>query len=156
MRRFIILTLIILVLATSALAAARFKQGTLTITQDTKRVVLQVEVADTPEARSQGLMSRPRLAENAGMLFIFDEQAHWGFWMKNTLIPLSIAFIDEDWMIVDIKDMKVAPSPANGPFDIYESAKPFKYALEVNRGYFKMKGIDAGAKVRFELRSSKR
>jgi len=155
MRHFILL-LLLLILTTSTSAAAKFKQGTLTITQDAKRVVLQIEVADTPEARSQGLMSRRRLADNAGMLFIFEEQGSWGFWMKNTLIPLSIAFIDENWMIVDIKDMKVAPSPANGPFDIYESAKPFKYALEVNRGYFRTKGIGAGAKVRFELKSSKR
>jgi len=155
MRHFILL-LLLLILTTSTSAAAKFKQGTLTITQDAKRVVLQIEVADTPEARSQGLMSRRRLADNAGMLFIFEEQGSWGFWMKNTLIPLSIAFIDENWMIVDIKDMKVAPSPANGPFDIYESATPFKYALEVNRGYFRTKGIGAGAKVRFELKSSKR
>ena len=156
MRLLTILPIILLVIAGAVTAAPRFKQGTLTITQDAKRVVLQVEVADTPEARSQGLMSRPRLADNAGMLFIFEEQGSWGFWMKNTLIPLSIAFIDADWVIVDIKDMKVAPSPANGPFDIYESVKPFKYALEVNRGYFKTKGIGAGAKIRFELRSSKR
>lgn len=156
MRRLAVSFILILLIATWVSAAAKFKQGTLTITQNAKRVVLQIEVADTPEARSQGLMSRPRLADNAGMLFIFDEQGSWGFWMKNTLIPLSIAFIDEDWVIVDIKDMKVAPSPQNGPFDIYQSAKPFRYALEVNRGYFRMKGIGAGANVRFELKSSRR
>ncbi|MGH2425620.1 MAG: DUF192 domain-containing protein [bacterium] len=156
MRRLTLSFILFLLLATAASAAARFKQGTLTISQDAKRVVLQVEVADTPEARSQGLMSRPRLADNAGMLFIFEELGSWGFWMKNTLIPLSIAFIGDDWVIVDIKDMKVAPSPANGPFNIYESAKPFKYALEVNRGYFRTKGIGAGAKVRFELKNSNR
>lgn len=155
MRRFLILTLVLL-LTTSALAAVRFKQGTVTITQGIRRVLLQVEVADTPEARSQGLMRRPRLAEKAGMLFIFDEQGSWGFWMKNTLIPLSIAFIDEDWVIVDIKNMKVAPSPERGPFEIYDSAKPFKYALEVNQGYFKRRGIGVGARVLLELKSSKR
>jgi uncharacterized membrane protein (UPF0127 family) len=67
--------------------------------------------------------------------------------MKNTLIPLSIAFIGEDWRIVDIVDMDVAVDPANGPFPIYESKKPYKYALEVNQGFFKRKGLDVGARA---------
>lgn len=156
MRRAPVFALIFVLVATSAFAAAKFKQGALTIAQGAKRAVLQVEVADTPEARAQGLMSRQRLAENAGMLFLFDDQALWGFWMKNTLIPLSIAFIDKDWKIVDIKDMTVAADPEHGPFEIYESSKPFKYALEVNQGYFKRKGIGIGARAQFELKSSRR
>ena len=156
MRRVVIFTLLMLLLAVSAFAAAKFKQGALTITQGAKRAVLQVEVADTAEARAQGLMSRQKLAENAGMLFIFEDQALWGFWMKNTLIPLSIAFIDKDWKIVDIRDMKVAADPEHGPFEIYESSKPFKHALEVNQGYFKRKGLGVGARVVFELKSSRR
>ena len=115
-----------------------------------------LEVAATYEARQTGLMKRDSMPDDHGMIFVFAYEQPLGFWMKNTLIPLSIAFIDDDWVIVDTKDMKVAPSPANGPFNIYESAKPFKYALEVNRGYFRTKGIGAGAKVRFELKSSKR
>lgn len=156
MRRVVVLALMFFLLTVSAFAAVKFKQGALTITHDARRAALQVEVADTPETRSQGLMFRRRLAENAGMLFIFEEQHLWGFWMKNTLIPLSIAFIDEDWKIVDIKDMKVARDPKQGPFEIYESVKPFKYALEVNQGYFKRKGLGAGARVVFELKSSRR
>ncbi len=113
--------------------------------QDARPVPLQIEVADTPVSRSQGLMHRRALADNAGMLFIFEETGSWGFWMKNTLIPLSIAFIGEDWRIVDIVDMAVAPDPEKGPFEIYESARPFKYALEVNRGFFRRKGLGVGA-----------
>lgn len=136
----------------AAVAAATLKPGLLAIVQDRTRTTLLVEVADTPEGRAQGLMFRRRLDANAGMLFIFDEPGSWGFWMKNTLIPLSIAFIDTGWQIVDIKDMKVAPDPERGPFDIYQSAKPFRYALEVNQGFFKRKGITVGAKVLFQLK----
>ncbi|MBI2973168.1 MAG: DUF192 domain-containing protein [Armatimonadetes bacterium] len=156
MRRVVVCALMFFLLAVSAFAAVKFKQGALTITQDARRAALQVEVADTPETRSQGLMFRKRLAENAGMLFIFEEQSLWSFWMKNTLIPLSIAYIDTAWKIVDIKDMKVAPDPNVGPFEFYASRKPFKYALEVNQGYFKRKGIAIGARVQFEFKSSRR
>lgn len=146
-----VLILVSLLLA-PATAEVKFKRGTLTIVQDNKRVTLLVEVADTPESRAQGLMLRPRLDEYAGMLFIFDETGSWGFWMKKTLIPLSIAFIAEGWRIVDIKDMKVAPDPERGPFDMYQSVKPYKYALEVNQGFFARRGIAAGAAVSFVLR----
>ncbi len=154
MGRLIALILIgwLAVVATTAPAEPRFQQGTLTITQATKRVTLLVEVASTPETRAPGLMFRTHLDEHAGMLFIFEQTASWGFWMKNTLIPLSIAFIDAQWRIVDIQDMKVAPDPEKGPFASYKSAKPFLYALEVNQGFFKRQGITVGAKVLFVAR----
>jgi uncharacterized membrane protein (UPF0127 family) len=126
-------------------AQVRFKRGSVTFAQNTKTATLQVEVADTAAARAQGLMNRLRLPEDAGMLFIFEETGHWGFWMKNTLIPLSIAFIGADWRIVDIVDMAVADDPKSGPFPIYQSQKPFKYALEVNQGFFKRRGLGIGA-----------
>lgn len=150
MRRVVVVLLILAslvpgTLAVPAAAQVRFKRGTLTLVQNARSAVLQVEVADTPASRAQGLMHRARLPENAGMLFIFEETGHWGFWMKNTLIPLSIAFIGEDRRIVDIVDMAVAADPQEGPFPIYESAKPFRYALEVNQGYFRRKGLGVGA-----------
>lgn len=146
MRRLLPAVLILLALiALPANAQVRFKRGALTFVQNAKRVALQIEVADTAASRAQGLMHRPRLAENAGMLFVFEETGNWGFWMKNTLIPLSIAFIGEDWRIVDIVDMDVAASPKEGPFPIYESQKPFRYALEVNQGFFKRKSLGIGA-----------
>jgi uncharacterized protein len=146
MPRILLIILVILTVAAPPTdAQVRFKRGSLTFAQDTKTATLQVEVADTAAARAQGLMHRPRLAENAGMLFVFEETANWGFWMKNTLIPLSIAFIGPDWRIVDIVDMAVADDPKAGPFPIYESQKPFRYALEVNQGFFKRRGLGIGA-----------
>ena len=150
MRHILLAILVTFALITvPARAEVQFKRGTLTFVQSPKSVVLQVEVADTAAARAQGLMHRKRLAANAGMLFVFEETSSWGFWMKNTLIPLSIAFIGEDWRIVDIVDMPVAPDPANGPFPIYESKKPYRYALEVNQGFFVSKGLDVGARATF-------
>jgi len=146
MRRTVVIGLILLLaVLPPAFGQARFKRGTLTITQGAKRVVLLVEVADTPASRAQGLMFRTRLDELAGMLFLFEEESAWGFWMKNTLIPLTIGYFDAKWQLVDTKDMKVALDPQNGPFEIYNSAKPFKYALEVNQCFFKRHGLGAGA-----------
>lgn len=145
--RLVGMLLIIGLLLGATVHAATFKRGTLTIRQGSTRATLEVEVADTPESRAQGLMNRSSLAENAGMLFVFDSTGQWGFWMKNTLIPLSIAFIDAQWEIVDVKDMRVASDPQNGPFEIYSPAKSYQYALEVNQGFFRQKNITVGAKV---------
>lgn len=142
MRRIAVLVFILmLVFLVPAYGQVSFKRGTLTLVQGPKRVVLQVEVADTPAARAQGLMHRTRLNEFAGMLFIFENESRWSFWMKNTLIPLSIGFFDAKWRFVDIKDMKVAPDPEKGPFDYYSSALPATYALEVNQCFFKRQGF---------------
>lgn len=154
MRRMSLILGIITLLTAGAVAEATsvevtYKKGTVTIAQSFRRIRLQVEVADAPVSRAQGLMHRTHLDENAGMLFIFEETSRGGFWMKNTLIPLSIAFIDEEWRIVDFKDMKVAPDPKEGPFTIYESAKPYRYALEVNEGFFTRSRITVGAKVTY-------
>ncbi|MDQ7819274.1 MAG: DUF192 domain-containing protein [Armatimonadota bacterium] len=146
---------ILLLLAVPAAApapGAAFKRGTVTLIQGPVRVALEVEVADTPETRQQGLMFRTRLDEYAGMLFVFESTGRWPFWMKNTLIPLSIAFIDEQWTVVDIQDMPVAPDPATGPFALYEPARPCRYALEVNQGFFRRHGIGVGARVVYRPR----
>lgn len=139
--------------ATAATLEVKFEQGTVSIIQGTKRVTLAVEVANTPPTRALGLMNRTHLDERAGMLFLFEESGRWSFWMKNTLIPLSIAFIDQRGEIVDIQDMKVAPDPKEGPFEFYQPEKPYQSALEVNQGFFKRQGIRVGAKVSFVLRA---
>lgn len=142
MRRIIVAVLILaLAMLPSAYGQATFKHGTLTLTQGTKQVLLQVEVADTPVSRAQGLMFRKKLPELAGMLFIFEDESRWSFWMKNTLIPLSIGFFDSQWRLVDTKDMKVAADPAKGPYDYYSPALPALYALEVNQCFFKRHGF---------------
>ena len=102
---------------------------------------LTAEVAATDAQRMQGLMHRRMLPENRGMLFVFSYSVPQSFWMMNTYIPLSIAFIDENGAIVSIADMKPLTTDSHG------SAKPAKYALEMNQGWFAKRGIKAGAKV---------
>ncbi|MDQ7827507.1 MAG: DUF192 domain-containing protein [Armatimonadota bacterium] len=126
-----------------------FGRGRVVLEQGDRRLVLRVEVAETPEARARGLMFRRTLADDRGMLFIFEEDARWAFWMKNTLIPLSIAFIDRTWRVVDILDMAPASDPEHGPFPVYQPRAPARYALEVRQGLFRRKGIAVGARVHF-------
>ncbi len=128
-------------------AALSDGRGTLQIYQNGLRSTLQVEIVASIETRSRGLMFRTSLPEDAGMLFAFEADGRWGFWMKNTLIPLSIGFIDSGWRLLEVLDMAVAPDPANGPFVIYEPGSPYRYALEVNQGYFRRKGISPGARL---------
>ncbi|HEY6102016.1 MAG TPA: DUF192 domain-containing protein [bacterium] len=149
MRHILLAILVALALiAVPARAEVQFKRGTLTFVQSPKSVTLQVEVADTAAARAQGLMHRKQLPDNAGMLFIFEETSTWSFWMKNTLIPLSIAFLDKNWHIVDIVDMDVEKDPER-PAKFYSSSVPYMYALEVNQGFFKRKGLPVGTRATF-------
>ena len=104
-----------------------------------ERVPVHVEIADTPDEQTRGLMGRTELAEDAGMLFVFDREVQLPFTMENTLIPLSIAFIDTQGRIVDIQDMQ--PLDETTP---YSSAEPYRYALEVNQGFFEARGIEVG------------
>jgi len=136
----------LLLASTPVRAEVTFKRGILTITQGKVRAFLNVEVADTEESRAQGLGNRTSLASNAGMLFIFEITGVWAFWMKDTLIPLTVAFINEQWQIVDLVDMDVEKDPRK-PVAIYQAAKPSRYALEVNKGFFQRKKITVGAKV---------
>ena len=102
---------------------------------------LAAEVAHTDPARAQGLMHRRMLPENRGMLFVFTTTAHHAMWMMNTYIPLSVAFIDERGAIINIEDMKPHTQ------DTHPAAKPAKYALEMNQGWFGKRGIKPGAKI---------
>lgn len=110
--------------------------------------ILTVEIADTEESRTQGLMNRYHLSQNKGMLFIFDEPQILTFWMKNTKIPLSIAFFDEKKKLINLIDM-----PPTSPYAItypsYQSKKKALYALEVNQGWFKENGIQSSMKFSF-------
>src|SRR5437870_10989922 len=91
---------------------------------------VRVEVADEPAEWERGLMFRTELAEDAGMLFVFPGDVDYAFWMQNTLIPLSIAFIAADGRIVDLQDMQPRSTELHVP------AARYRYALEVNQGYF--------------------
>lgn len=102
---------------------------------------LRAEVASTPEERQTGLMNRRHLGEDQGMIFVFERRGLWGMWMKNTYIPLSVAFIGEDGRIINIEDMEPHTE------DSHNAAAPARYALEVNKGWFSKRNIKAGAKV---------
>lgn len=104
--------------------------------------VVRAEVAADMASRMQGLMHRKSMAPNAGMVFVFDEDAIHCMWMKNTLIPLSVAFIDRSGTIVSISEMQPHSEQSHC------AAKPARYALEMNKGWFAQKGIRPGAKLR--------
>jgi len=104
--------------------------------------LIRAELADTFASRMQGLMHRQRLGQNAGMLFLFDEPAIQCMWMKNTLIPLSVAFLDEAGTIINIADMQPHTEHSHC------AVRPARYALEMNRGWFGERGIKPGARLR--------
>ena len=102
-----------------------------------------VETADTLESQEKGLMGRENLDENRGMLFVYERDAKKSFWMKNTTIPLSIAYIAADGTIREIYDMEPLSTRT------VDSRYSVRYALEVNQGAFERHGIKAGDKVEF-------
>lgn len=102
---------------------------------------ITAEVAATDGERAQGLMHRRILPENRGMLFVFPQVALHGMWMMNTYIPLSVAFLDERGVVINIEDMEPHTR------DTHSAVRPARYALEANRGWFKKRGIKAGSKV---------
>jgi uncharacterized membrane protein (UPF0127 family) len=105
----------------------------------------EVELALTQEQRAKGLMHRTQLDENKGMLFVFEKSDKYGFWMKNTLIPLDIIWINENKTIVHIN--KNTQSCTQDPCISYVSEKESKYVLELNAGTVDGFGIKAGDKV---------
>jgi uncharacterized membrane protein (UPF0127 family) len=102
---------------------------------------IEAQLAQTHEQRMTGLMHRRDMPQHEGMLFVFEQPAMQCFWMKNTLLPLSIAFVADDGTIVNIDEM--APET----LDSHCSAKPVRYVLEMNKGWFSKKGIKAGARI---------
>ena len=109
---------------------------------------LRVEIAEKQKDREKGLMNRESLKKNTGMLFIFKKEGIRAFWMKNTKIPLSIAYFTEGKELINIHKMR--PAPDSQPFPVtYESFAPAKYALETNWGWFEKNNIKKGAKLDF-------
>ena len=101
----------------------------------------RVEIAATEEEKRTGLMYRRSLGENGGMLFIYENEGRWAMWMKNTYVPLSVAFIDRNGRILNIEDMQPLTE------DSHQASGPAKYALEMNQGWFARRGIAKGDKV---------
>ena len=112
--------------------------------------VIDAQVAQTPEQREIGLMMRKEMPQHEGMIFIFEQAAQQCFWMKNTLLPLTAAFVADDGTIVNMADMKPQTE------DSHCSTQPVRYVLEMNRGWFAKKGIKAGSKLGGTLFDGKR
>ncbi len=131
-----------LLLVTSA-ARPLNQKCIISIASDTgKQVALNAEIAITDEEKQKGLMFRKTLKDSEGMLFVFDKEQRLNFWMKNTYLPLDIAYIDKNGIINEIYQMK--------PLDVsvtYPSNKSAKYALEVNLGWFTRNRIKPGSKI---------
>jgi uncharacterized membrane protein (UPF0127 family) len=103
---------------------------------------IRAEVADNMAARTQGLMFRKAMGANDGMLFVFEESSKHCMWMKNTLIPLSVAFIDDAGIIVTILEMQPHDETSRC------ATQPARYALEMNQGWFARRGVKPGVKLR--------
>ena len=109
-------------------------------------VTIRVEVADTDEKREQGLMWRKKLKDDSGMIFVFDQEEPQGFWMKNTLIPLSIGFFDKKGKLFQVIDMEPASVVETNP-KVYNSSHPAKFALEEPKGWFQRKKVKVNQAV---------
>lgn len=103
--------------------------------------LIDAQLAQTPQQRMVGLMHRKEMPAHEGMLFVFEEPSQQCFWMKNTLLPLSAAFIADDGSIVNIEDMQPQTTASHC------SKKPVRFVLEMNQGWFSKKGIKAGSKL---------
>lgn len=103
--------------------------------------LIHAELAATPATRQQGLMYRQQLGENQGMLFVFEQPGQHCFWMRNTLLPLSIAFLADDGKIVNIEDMQAQTENNHCP------TANIRYALEMSQGWFAQKGLKPGMQI---------
>ena len=103
--------------------------------------LIQAQVASTPQQRAVGLMHRADMPANEGMLFVFEQPAVQCFWMKNTLLPLTAAFVQDDGTVVNLADMQ----PQS--LDSHCSAKPVRYVLEMHQGWFAKRGIQNGFRL---------
>ena len=131
-----------------ASAAQTFERGVVRITQDGREARLPVEIAKDARAHAQGLMGRERLGENAGMLFVYEGDARRFFWMKNTRIPLSLAFIDKSGEVLEI--IHLQPHKPGMRVPSYRSRNKVRRVLEVNQGWFLRNGFGLGARVSLE------
>jgi uncharacterized membrane protein (UPF0127 family) len=107
---------------------------------------IEAEVAATQENRMTGLMQRRSMPANQGMLFVFTQPQRHCMWMKNTLLPLSVAFLDDEGRILNVEDMQPQTE------DNHCAARPARFALEMNLGWFRQKGIRPGQKIDGVLR----
>ncbi len=145
--------LILLLSATSLSAIADLDpttQGTVTFSNN---LSIGIEVADTEEQRQRGLMQRTSLESDRGMLFVFDQAARQGVWMKNTLIALDVLFLSEQGQITEILN-DLQPCPRD-PCPIYVSKSAAKYMLELQAGFIDSHHVEPGQTLQLEYRHAK-
>jgi uncharacterized membrane protein (UPF0127 family) len=128
-----------LLIALALAAAPAFAQPVVQL--NAGMYLIRAEVAADFNIRARGLMFRESMPPNAGMLFVFDEDAAHCMWMKNTLLPLSVAFLDEKGAIINIADME--PQTENS----HCATRPARYALEMNRGWFAARDVKPGSRI---------
>lgn len=131
--------------ATSPAASPTFGRGTAILDNGRESVLIEVEVADSPEQKAYGLMHRKSLPRDYGMMFLNFEDVRTPFYMKNTLIPLSVAFFDSTGTILEIIDMTPC---RKDPCKLYTPRRPYRGALEVARGSFLAWDVGVGDSVR--------
>ncbi|MGM9427904.1 DUF192 domain-containing protein [Hydrogenophaga sp. MI9] len=139
-RRFTLL-LATLVLASSTAWSQEAQRNLPQVTLKAGMHLIHAQVASSFDQRATGLMFRTDMPANEGMLFVFEEPAGQCFWMKNTLLPLTAAFVADDGTIVNLADMKPQT------LDSHCSEKPVRYVLEMNQGWFAKRGLKAGTKL---------
>lgn len=142
----LLVALIISVIILSFIIMQPLKEKGVSVSFSGKNITITAEVADTPYMQEKGLMVRQSLPDGNGMFFIFENQGNLRFWMKNTLIPLDMLFISENFTIVNISGN--AQPCISDPCRIYSSVIPAKYVLEVNAGFAEKNGIKIGDKIR--------
>ena len=130
-----------LVVITSCSGLEKFEKQEIAIEGGAGKVTLKAEIARTQAQHQQGLMYRKELKDGEGMLFIFEKDDVLSFWMKNTLVPLSVAYITSDGRILEIYNMEP------GSLDPVNSSRSARYALEVPQGWFSREGLAAGDKL---------
>jgi uncharacterized membrane protein (UPF0127 family) len=139
LRKWLCFALIILNVTLVACASQKLDTAILSIARaDSSSVEITVEIARTEEEKARGLMHRKNLPDGEGMIFVYDRDQQMSYWMKNTVIPLSIAFIASDGRIIEIKDMQ--------PLDLsaVKSSRSVRYALETPQGWFERVGVKPG------------
>ncbi len=111
---------------------------------------IELEIADTPEERAEGLMNRSELEENRGMIFVYEEEDDRRFWMKNTYIPLDIIFLDSNMTVINIEEADPQPDVSDSDLRRYRSEEPAQYVVELNQGFTDNHSIDPGDKLVLE------
>ena len=137
MKKTIILILILLIGCQMQISIIKFENGK----------TISVEIADNTAERTKGLMNREELAPDTGMLFIFDNEQERSFWMKNTLIPLDMIFVNSEMKIVKIRTAEPCETEK---CELYKSVEPAKYVIEANAGYCALNEIKEGQTVTFK------